>query len=147
MPVEVKYISSDDTIDLRHLVLREGKPRSSSHMEGDHLKSTKHIGAFADSKCVGILSLFRAKTDHLPGVSQYQLRGMAVDPAYRGKDIGKELVRFSESELKKMKVEMLWCNAREMAVGFYKKLNFEILSDRFHIPEVGPHYVMYKHLN
>lgn len=147
MTVEIKYISSSETIDLRHLVLREGRPRNSSHMEGDNLKSTMHIGAFIDSKCVGIMSLFLAKTKQLPDLSQYQLRGMAVDPDYRGKDIGRKLVRFSEKELKEMNVEILWCNAREIAVDFYKKLNFEVISEEFHIPNVGPHYLMYKKLD
>lgn len=146
MSVEIKYISASETIDLRHLVLRQGRPRKSSHMEGDDLKSTKHIGAFLDSKCIGILSLFLAKTDQLPDVSQYQLRGMAVNPNYRKKNIGKKLVNFSEKELKEMNVEILWCNAREIAVNFYKKLDFEIISNQFHIPNVGPHYLMYKKL-
>lgn len=127
--------------------MRKGRPRNSSHMEGDNLKSTKHIGAFIDSKCIGILSLFLAKTDQLPSLSQYQLRGMAVDPDYRGQDVGRKLVTFSEKELKAMKVEMLWCNAREIAVDFYKKLDFKIISEPFHIPDVGPHCMMYKKLS
>ncbi|SDG62474.1 Acetyltransferase (GNAT) domain-containing protein [Psychroflexus sediminis] len=116
-------------------------------MEGDDSKSTKHIGAFMGSRCVGILSLFLSRTNKLKSHSQYQLRGMAVEPQFHGQDIGRKLVLFSECELKKMNVEMLWCNAREIAVGFYKKLNFEIISDQFHIPEVGPHVLMYKRLS
>lgn len=127
--------------------MRKGRPRKSSHMEGDNLQSTKHIGAFVDSRCVGILSLFLAKADPFPDESQYQLRGMAINPEYRGKDIGRKLVDFSEKELRKMNIDILWCNAREIAVGFYKKLNFEIISGQFHIPNVGPHYLMYKKLN
>ncbi|MBZ9785961.1 GNAT family N-acetyltransferase [Psychroflexus sp. CAK57W] len=147
MPVEIKYISSGETIDLRHLVLRQGRPRNSSHMKGDHLKSTKHIGAFIDSKCVGVLSLFLASTDQLSNLSQYQLRGMAVDPEHRKKNIGRKLISFSENELRSRNVEVIWCNAREIAVNFYKKLDFEVISDEFHIPDVGPHYVMYKRLS
>lgn len=116
-------------------------------MEGDNLKSTKHIGAFMGSRCVGVLSLFLANTDQIPNLSQYQLRGMAVDPEYRKKDIGRKLVNFSENELRNRNVEILWCNAREIAVDFYKKLGFEVISDEFHIPDVGPHYLMYKKLS
>ena len=146
MPVDYRYITPNETKDLRHLVLREGKPRSSSDMEGDQLKSTKHIGAFIDSRCVGVLSLFLSKTDKLPNVPQYQLRGMAVHPEFQKKEIGKNLVLFSENELRKKDVEVLWCNAREVAVGFYKKLNYEVISDAFHIPDIGPHYIMVKKL-
>ncbi|MFN2262227.1 MAG: GNAT family N-acetyltransferase, partial [Psychroflexus sp.] len=75
MSIEFKYISSDETKDLRHLVLRQGKPRSSCDMQGDELESTKHIGAFLDSKCVGILSLFENRSKEIPEQNQYQLRG------------------------------------------------------------------------
>jgi ribosomal protein S18 acetylase RimI-like enzyme len=115
-------------------------------MEGDDSKSTKHIGAFIDSKCVGVLSLFQTKTRELTEENQYQLRGMAVAPEFQGLQIGKKLVIFSENELKKMNVGLLWCNARETAVQFYKKLQFEVISDVFHIPDVGPHYRMSKKL-
>jgi ribosomal protein S18 acetylase RimI-like enzyme len=145
--LEIKYISSEETIDLRHLVLRQGRPRATSFMEGDNLKSTKHIGAFIDSKCVGILSLFQSEHNRIEDSFQYQLRGMAVDPDYRGQNIGRKLVVFSEKELEKMKVEVLWCNAREVAVDFYLKLGFEVNSEKFNIPDVGPHYVMLKKLS
>ncbi|MFO7744928.1 MAG: GNAT family N-acetyltransferase [Psychroflexus sp.] len=146
MPIEFKYISSSETKDLRHLVLRQGKPRNSCDMQGDELKSTIHIGAFLNSRCVGVLSLFLSKTHKLPNLSQYQLRGMAVDPQYQRQNIGRELVLYSEGELNKKNVDVLWCNAREIAVGFYKKLNFEVISDQFQIADVGPHFVMAKKL-
>lgn len=115
-------------------------------MEGDDLESTKHIGAFLDSRCVGVLSLFETTSPYLIEKHQYQLRGMAVNPNYRGQSIGKKLVLFSETELKTLNIELLWCNARTSAVGFYKKLNFEINSDEFQIPNIGPHYSMFKKL-
>jgi ribosomal protein S18 acetylase RimI-like enzyme len=144
--IDFKYISSAETKDLRHLVLRQGKPKSSCDMQGDELESTKHIGAFLDSKCIGVLSLFLAKTERLPDSSQYQLRGMAVHPEHQGMNIGKKLILYSVKELQKMNTEVVWCNAREIAVGFYKKINFEVISNQFEIPDVGPHYLMFKKL-
>ncbi|MBZ9651293.1 GNAT family N-acetyltransferase [Psychroflexus montanilacus] len=146
MPLQITYITSAETIDLRHLALRQGRPKSSSHMEGDDLKSTKHIGAFINSECVGILSLFEAKIDDHLDEYQYQLRGMAVHPKFQGQEIGKKLIEFAEHELRKMQVNLLWCNARSSAANFYDKLNFEIISEEFHIPDVGPHFVMCKKL-
>lgn len=146
MSIDFKYISSAETKDLRHLVLRQGKPRSSCEMQGDELESTKHIGAFLDSRCIGVLSLFLAKTDKLVDSFQYQLRGMAVHPEYQRQNIGKKLVLYSEKELKKMNTEIIWCNARENAVRFYEKLDFKVISDQFEIPDIGPHYVMFKKL-
>lgn len=146
MSFQVKYISTSQTKQLRHLVLRQGKPKRSCDWEGDELESTKHIGAFLDSECVGILSLFYSTTTKLANPNQYQLRGMAVDPKHQGQNIGRELVRFSENELKDMDIDYLWCNARRAAVSFYEKLNFKRMSEEFFIPDVGPHFVMSKKL-
>jgi hypothetical protein len=41
------------------------------------------------------------------------------------------------------KVNYVWCNARKKAVPFYRNLGFEIISDEFEVPVIGPHYVLY----
>ena len=146
MSLVIKNILAEDTIQLRHLVLREGQPRVSSYMPGDDLESTIHIGAFLDGICVGVLSLFDANTNKHPSNSQYQLRGMAVHPSYQNRKVGSDLLTYAEEVLKEKNVELLWCNARLKASDFYKKLNFEILSDEFFIPKIGPHYIMSKPL-
>jgi N-acetylglutamate synthase-like GNAT family acetyltransferase len=71
---------------------------------------------------------------------------MAVDINHRGKGIGKQLVNFSEHELKTMEIPVLWCNARISAEEFYSKLGFKIISEEFMIPDVGLHYRMSKSL-
>ncbi|AFU67625.1 N-acetyltransferase, putative [Psychroflexus torquis ATCC 700755] len=142
----MRYISAEETLELRQNVLRLGKPQSSCIWKGDNLKSTKHIGAFVDSKCIGILSLFEANTDELSKTKHYQLRGMAVDLEYRGKGIGKQLVNFSEHELKALGIPVLWCNARISAEEFYSKLGFKVISKEFIVPDVGLHYRMSKSL-
>ena len=146
MKLFIRYISAEETLELRQNVLRPSKPQSSCIWKGDNSKSTMHIGAFVDSKCIGILSLFEANTDELSETKHYQLRGMAVDLEYRGKDIGKQLVNFSEHELKTLGIQVLWCNARISAKDFYSKLGFKVISKEFMIPNVGPHYRMFKSL-
>ena len=39
---------------------------------------------------------------------------------------------------------MLWCNARLVAVEFYKYNGFKIIGNLFDIAGIGPHYYMYK---
>jgi len=39
---------------------------------------------------------------------------------------------------------MVWCNARLVAVEFYKSIGFKIIGDLFDIQGIGPHYYMYK---
>jgi ribosomal protein S18 acetylase RimI-like enzyme len=36
----------------------------------------------------------------------------------------------------------IWCNARTPARSFYERGGFTVISDRFEIEEIGPHYVM-----
>ena len=146
MKLSIQYISAEETLELRQDVLRPSKPQIFCIWKGDDLKSTMHIGAFVDFKCIGILSLFEANTDDSIKTKHYQLRGMAVDLEYRGKGIGKQLVNFSEHELKTLGIPVLWCNARISAKDFYSKLGFKVISKQFMIPDVGPHYRMSKSL-
>ena len=39
---------------------------------------------------------------------------------------------------------VIWFNAREKAVPFYKKKGYTSIGDSFEIPEVGTHFVMFK---
>ena len=49
-------------------------------------------------------------------------------------------------EIKKRNGDFLWCNARLIAVEFYKKTGFSSIGEQFNISEIGPHYFMYKKL-
>ena len=42
--------------------------------------------------------------------------------------------------------DLLWCNARLVAVNFYKSLGFKINGELFDIVGIGPHYYMYKEI-
>lgn len=44
----------------------------------------------------------------------------------------------------KNKDVVIWFNARQSAVEFYKKLNYQIIDKPFEIGEIGTHYIMYK---
>ena len=72
----------------------------------------------------------------------YQLRGMATDTPFFGKGYGAELIKYAVDYIKAAKAEYIWCNARTSAINFYKKQGFEIVSEEFEIPGVGPHYIM-----
>ena len=68
---------------------------------------------------------------------------MAVENNCQGQGVGKKILDFAFLELKKRKTDFLWCNARLIALDFYKKLNFKIYGEIFNIKDIGPHYVMY----
>ena len=46
--------------------------------------------------------------------------------------------------LEKKNCDTIWCNARLVAIDFYKSLGFKEIGPKFNISEIGPHYKMYK---
>jgi ribosomal protein S18 acetylase RimI-like enzyme len=143
----IQQISAKETLPVRHPVLREGKPIESCIFTGDDLKNTMHLGLFSNEKLIGVASLLKSKHDFILENSQYQLRGMAILKEFQKKGLGQLLLEHAESELKKLQIKILWCNARETASNFYKKCGFHVIGQPFNIASVGMHYVMYKKLD
>ena len=143
----IKEIPALETFSVRLPVLRPGKPIETCHFEGDNLETTKHFGYFDDEKLAGIASLFKHPTPFFKEEQQFQLRGMAVLSEYQKKGIGEILVKHAEKDAIERDGKLMWFNAREIAVPFYKKLGYEIIGEPFDIEDIGKHYVMYKNLD
>jgi len=143
-PVEVRTITAAETWPLRLAVLRPGHPLPAAQFPGDDLPSTRHFGAFRSSDLVGIVSLFLVEMPEQPGVGALQLRGMATVPEVRGAGFGRALVAASVVFARQNGVKLIWCNARTSAEEFYRKLGWEILGEEFDIPDVGPHFRMWR---
>jgi ribosomal protein S18 acetylase RimI-like enzyme len=142
--IEIKKITSTQTIIVRHPVLRYGKPIESCHFEGDDLPTTSHFGLYFEKQLVAIISSFKVQNKLFSEENQYQIRGMAVLDEFQKKGFGEALLNYCENEIKLKKGNLIWFNARKTAVGFYKKSGYKILGDRFEIPDVGPHYILFK---
>jgi GNAT superfamily N-acetyltransferase len=140
----IREIPAAETWPLRLSVLRPNRPLSAAQFPGDDLRTTNHFGAFCDGELVGIASLFRAELPERAGDSALQLRGMATAPEMRGQGFGRALVLACETFAKESRVKLIWCNARTTAVGFYQKLGWEIVSQEFEVPDVGPHFRMWR---
>ena len=72
---------------------------------------------------------------------------MATHPDHAGKGQGAAIINFAVNELSSQNASYIWCNARKIAIGFYEKLGFSIISAEFDIPGIGPHVNMIKHLS
>jgi GNAT superfamily N-acetyltransferase len=142
----ISFINSKDVCIVRQPVLREGKPIESCVFDGDDLEDTYHLGLFIDDKLIAVASFMNNSHVLFLEENQYQLRGMAVLKAYQGKSYGHIILKYGEDFLSAKGITSIWCNAREIAVNFYKKNNYAIKGDPFIIPEIGIHYVMQKHL-
>ncbi len=145
--LEVQLISAKESYVVRHPVLRKGRPLSSCVFEGDELESTVHIGGFVNNKLVAVATFLENDNPKHNFSNAVQLRGMAVLEQYQGKNYGKILLKFGETLLKKKRRAVVWMNAREIAVEFYKIMGYKTVGNIFEIPKAGKHYIMYKKLN
>ncbi|MGG7036177.1 MAG: GNAT family N-acetyltransferase [Flavobacterium sp.] len=144
--LKIKKITVLETFEVRHLVLRKGKPIENCHFEGDDLPSTQHFGLEENNQIIGIISLFDKNSTLFSEKSQTQIRGMAVLENHQNKGYGRLLVEHCENILKKENKSLIWFNARENAVGFYTRMGYQTIGAPFEINDIGLHWVMYKKL-
>ena len=143
---EVMEIPAIDTYLVRNAVLRKGKPLETCLFAGDTLATTKHFGIFSPH-LIGVISMYDNSSPTFHEQSQIQLRGMAMLEGYQRQGLGTQLIGSCEKYiLSSEKETLIWFNARENAVAFYKKLGYRIVGNIFNIPDVGKHFVMFKKL-
>lgn len=142
--IETRRAELTELVDLRHVVLRQGLPREAAVFDGDERPDTRHYGAFRDGRAVCCATLHASTWEGRPA---WQLRGMATADGFRGRGIGRDILRLLEADLLRPgSVRLLWCNARVPAVGFYRGMGWRVVSDVFEIPTAGPHVKMVKEL-
>ena len=139
----IKKIKSEETYAVRHPVLREGRPIEDCKFDNDDDPNTFHLGLFIEDELLGIVTYMKSDYEALQG-NQYQLRGMAVLKDCQKRGFGNLLITKGEDIIKQENGTIIWCNAREIAVNFYKKNGFKIIGKSFVIPKIGLHYVMHK---
>jgi len=141
--VEIRVISAAETMPLRLAILRPGRPPETAQFPGDHAADTRHFGAFVEGRLLGIASMYRAEMPERLGLRACQLRGMATAEEARGAGLGRGLIKACIEHAHEGHAEILWCNARIGAAGFYQKMGFSISGQEFEIPDVGPHFRMF----
>lgn len=164
----MKRCAVDQILPLRHAVLRAGKPLETAKFSHDEESATLHYGLFEDGRVKVCLTLMRSeltKKEALLGVDgglmvgkleisdleadseemvpAWQLRGMATGAASQGKGLGGTLIKFATEDAQKEEFSRIfWCNARVVAVPFYERNGWKVISGEFDVPGIGPHYKM-----
>jgi hypothetical protein len=139
----IRFIPVEDLLAVRNEVLREGRlTLNECRFPGDESEGSFHLGYFDQDELVCVVSFHPQKYGEFDGKA-YQLRGMATLENYRSKGIGNQLVNFAIVYLRGQKTNYIWCNARKKAIPFYQNIGFEIISDEFEVPGIGPHHVLY----
>lgn len=139
----IKFIPVKEVLAIRNEVLREGKlTLDECRFPSDLIQGAFHLGNFEENILVSIASFHPQNVEGHIGQG-YQLRGMATIPAFQGKGKGNQLLNFAIVYLRGQQINYLWCNARKKALNFYGGIGFEMISDEFDVPSIGPHHVMY----
>jgi GNAT superfamily N-acetyltransferase len=119
--VVVRSIAAADTHPLRLSVLRDNSPTAVLVFDGDDEPTTFHLGAFHGDELVGVASFVDRPCSNTPDPTRaVQLRGMAVSTTVQSGGIGRVLLSAAIARLRDDGVDVLWANARDTALGFYR---------------------------
>jgi RimJ/RimL family protein N-acetyltransferase/GNAT superfamily N-acetyltransferase len=141
----IETISAIETYSVRHPELRAGRPIEDCAFDLDNEDSTFHLGLYFKKDLIGVASFIKNNHALFAENMQYQLRGMAVLKSYQKKGLGYLLIDAGELEVAKY-CSIIWFNAREVAVNFYKRGGYKIVDKPFIIEPIGKHYLMSKQL-
>lgn len=137
MDARCSEIAATDTHDLRRRVLRDGDPDAPVDFPDDELEGVFHLGVVHDGVPVAISTWIpRSHPDH-PAEPAVQLRGMATDPAERGRGFGSLLLREGVATVRARGVAAVWANARVTVLGFYEAHGFVVEGPEFVTADTG----------
>jgi predicted GNAT family N-acyltransferase len=140
--VTVDEVPAELTYDLRGAVLR---PNGGEIVwGGDEDPATFHLAARTDEgDVVGVVRFSPASCPWRPlARAPWQLRGMATGSAVRGSGAGRLLVIDGLERVTARGGDLVWCDARVSAAGFYERMGFSVVTEEFDKPGIGPHVGM-----
>ena len=147
LKVSISKVDTEKVRPLRHSELRKGQDFSTTSYLEDYEEGTFHLACIVDDKIVTCASFYAEKSIKIKSENAYRLRGMATDSNFQRKGYASDPMNESFKELKNRDCDMVWCNARLVAVDFYKSSGFKITGELFDIEGIGPHYYMYKEID
>jgi predicted GNAT family N-acyltransferase len=145
-PVRVEEVAAEETYPLRGAVLRPNGGEIT--WAGDEDPATFHLAARTDDgTVVGVVRFSPAPCPWRPlATAPWQLRGMATDAAVRGSGAGRLLVAEGLDRVAARGGDLVWCDSRVEAAGFYERMGFTVVTEEFDRPGIGPHVGMCRDL-
>jgi predicted GNAT family N-acyltransferase len=139
MKIKISLVTTKEQLDQAFMIreqvfcIEQNVDRNIEMDEFD--QSAKHILAIVDDKPIAT-ARWRF-TDEGAKMERF-----AVLKEYRGKGIGKKLVKFVLSKLKKQ--EYIYLYAQESVLKFYDKCGFETVGSRFYEADIPHKKMVYK---
>ncbi len=140
IPIEFATPEYDAAVRLRYEVLRQPLGLDFTPEQLAEEYDQVHLAAFdREGVLIGYLNL--TPLDEV----RVKMRQVAVAPAWQGRGVGREMVAASETLARERGFSTMTLHARETAVPFYQKLNYQTVGDRFEEVTI-PHFCMEKTL-
>ena len=138
----VEEVAPEVTYELRGAILRPNGGEIT--WAGDEHADTFHLAARdPDGRVVGVVRFSPAPCPWRPlATAPWQLRGMATDTTVRGSGAGRAMVEDGLQRVSERGGDLVWCDARTSAAGFYERMGFTVVTDEFEKPGIGPHVGM-----
>lgn len=127
MHIEIKKVSVNDILPIRHKVLWPDKSFEFVKVDGD--EEGIHFGLYADDMLVTVISLF-AEGQSL------RFRKFATLSEYQNRGLGKMMILKVIKYARENGFERLWCDARTDALNFYERVGFKKFSEPFFKEEI-----------
>ena len=144
MSIEIREPKTDsewnDYFDLRYRILRAplNQPRGSEKNEGD--STGVHFALYENEVLKAI-----ARLDHA-NANTAQVRFVAVEENSQGKGYGKAIMLATEDAAKKRGDNSMVLHARDYAVDFYLRLDYQLIEKSHLLFGVLQHFFMRKEL-
>jgi predicted GNAT family N-acyltransferase len=135
--ITVDEVPAEVTYALRAAVLRPDGGEIT--WAGDEDPATFHLAARSAGQLVGVVRFSPAPCPWRTATAPWQLRGMATDATVRGSGVGRAMVVDGLARVAERGGDLVWCDARVAAVGFYERMGFTVVTGEFDKPGIGPH--------
>ena len=138
LKVEFATPEYDETVSLRYKILR--LPLNLDFTAEDLAKEYTdiHLAAYDEAWILRGCLVLTPKTKTV-----IKMRQVAVDADIQRKSVGRTMVEKSEQMARSLGYKMMELNARDVAVPFYKKLDYQVEGEMFEEVSIA-HYKMVK---
>ncbi len=157
MALTIERIPAAAGYPLRQAVLRPHQTVDEVAFPEDDEPGTATFAAIdrASGAVVGVATVFRdpapfdAAEAGLPAgaggrATTWRLRGMATSEGMRGQGIGARVLAAALAHVATEGGNLVWCNARVPAIGFYERAGFRTTGPQWVVPFSGPHVAMWR---
>lgn len=152
----VRHVDANAVRPLRTQILRPSWTDRLATYPEDDAPDTAHIAVMPDGADtphgVGTIYPEAPPSEHRGAIpdaayadgAAWRLRGMATSSEARGTGLGRAVLQACFDHVRQSGGRYLWCNARLVAVPFYERMGMARVGPEFDIPDIGPHYVMWR---